>query len=375
MRHAPRVEVSPDDRRQLRAWAGAEAPRGRLAVRAQIVLDAAEGLPNARIAARLGVQAETAARWRSRFALNGLEGLTREAPRGGAGARVPRATIQRIVRATLDRHPAPGGSWTTRSLAHSLRVNHMLVHRVWATHGLGNRAPVGARSRPRVDLAGAFVTPGARAVVFVVDERPVPSAPSQLPELYPNPTDRPEFTGPQSHAVDLVQTVEMIAASPALAERGPNPEAALLVFLRGLERGIRQCSRLEVVFDRPLARLGRRVIGWLGAHGRFRAFTAPRLAQWPRTVESWLRRWEPAGVDRASFGDAATFAHELAPAVAGGRADSLAALRFSWRAGSAQRIGGMVTFPGSRVASRRVSTSGARRSIRYRGKPARRLAA
>lgn len=338
MRHAPGVEVSATDRRQLEVWARSDAPGRRLALRAQIVLEAAEGLPNALIAAHLGVQPETAARWRSRFALNGLEGLAREAPRGGAGARVPRATVRRIVRATLGRSPSSGARWTTRSLAQSLRVNHMLVHRVWATHGLRARRPPGPETRPRVDLAGAFVTPAVRAVVFTVDERPEPLPGPWLPELDPNPTGRLEFSGPRSSSRELVRAVEGLAARPGVSDRGPTQESALLVFLRGVERTAPRRSRLEVVFDRPLARLGGRLNRWLSAHGRFRAFTAPGLADWPRAVESWLSRWEPGGVDRASLGEVAAFVRQVEPVDAGRGVRPPAVPRFSWRSAPRQPV-------------------------------------
>ncbi|MBO1332654.1 helix-turn-helix domain-containing protein [Streptomyces sp. VRA16 Mangrove soil] len=43
-------------------------------MRAQIVLHAAHGLPNERIAERVGVHVDTARTWRSRFAELGLPG-------------------------------------------------------------------------------------------------------------------------------------------------------------------------------------------------------------------------------------------------------------------------------------------------------------
>ena len=60
---------------------GAKTPyRDRL--RAQIVLDAARGRDNARIAADVGVSVNTARKWRDRFADRGLAGL-RDLPRSG----------------------------------------------------------------------------------------------------------------------------------------------------------------------------------------------------------------------------------------------------------------------------------------------------
>lgn len=55
----------------------------RSALRAKIVLRAAEGLGSQEIARRLGVTGSTVGKWRERFRVRGMEGLTDE-PRPGA---------------------------------------------------------------------------------------------------------------------------------------------------------------------------------------------------------------------------------------------------------------------------------------------------
>src|SRR5215469_5026412 len=71
---AVEIHLSDEDRATLGRWA--REGSGRLAVRARIVLACAEpGSANARVAAELGMPALTVARWRNRFAAEGLEGL------------------------------------------------------------------------------------------------------------------------------------------------------------------------------------------------------------------------------------------------------------------------------------------------------------
>jgi transposase-like protein len=53
-------------------------------LRAQIVLAAARGYPDAGIAAGLGISAGTVRKWRGRFAARGLDGLA-DRPRPGTG--------------------------------------------------------------------------------------------------------------------------------------------------------------------------------------------------------------------------------------------------------------------------------------------------
>ena len=56
-------------------------------LRAQIVLAAARGHPNARIAAGLGISVDTVRKWRGRFAARGLDGL-KDLPRSGRPRRI-----------------------------------------------------------------------------------------------------------------------------------------------------------------------------------------------------------------------------------------------------------------------------------------------
>ena len=77
-----------------RACGAKTAHRDRL--RAQIVLAAARGRDNARIAADLQVTADTVRKWRSRFAVRGLDGL-RDLPRSGRPRRISELTRAAVV--------------------------------------------------------------------------------------------------------------------------------------------------------------------------------------------------------------------------------------------------------------------------------------
>jgi transposase len=89
------VTLTAGERKTLKKrLRGAKTPwRDRL--RAQIVLEAARGRPNARIAAALGTSQDTVRKWRGRFAARGLDGLA-DLPRSGR----PRA-ISQLARAAV----------------------------------------------------------------------------------------------------------------------------------------------------------------------------------------------------------------------------------------------------------------------------------
>src|SRR5436305_12479795 len=70
------------DRDELSSWLRASSIRAGLAQRARMVLLAADGLPNAEIARRVGVSGPTVLLWRRRYPGSGIAGLG-GAPRSG----------------------------------------------------------------------------------------------------------------------------------------------------------------------------------------------------------------------------------------------------------------------------------------------------
>ena len=80
------IELSADERRELEARAKKYTSPYRDVVRAKIVLLAAQGLSNDRIAARLDMPRQIVSKWRKRFYENRFPGLE-EQPRGGAPTR------------------------------------------------------------------------------------------------------------------------------------------------------------------------------------------------------------------------------------------------------------------------------------------------
>ena len=80
------------DRDELVALMRATAGRSGLAVRARIVLLAADGVPNVEIARLVGMSRPTVNLWRGRYAEGGVSGLA-DAPRPGRPKRVDAAAI------------------------------------------------------------------------------------------------------------------------------------------------------------------------------------------------------------------------------------------------------------------------------------------
>jgi transposase len=74
-RHAPGIDLTPSERVELERRVRARTSSQQTALRAQIVLQAAEGASNTAIAASLGIVRHTAHHWRERFRAERLDGL------------------------------------------------------------------------------------------------------------------------------------------------------------------------------------------------------------------------------------------------------------------------------------------------------------
>lgn len=70
------IELSDEERKVLESWVRRPKTSQALAQRARIVLACAEGGTNGQVAAVVGVSLPTVAKWRGRFAVDRLEGLT-----------------------------------------------------------------------------------------------------------------------------------------------------------------------------------------------------------------------------------------------------------------------------------------------------------
>jgi transposase len=117
-------------------------------LRAQIVLAAARGHPNARIAAGLGISVDTVRKWRGRFAARGLDGLA-DRPRPGRPRRISAADRAAVVALACQLPAATGvplSRWTGPELTAELAARNLVS------------SPVSASSVLRI-LAGHPVKP------------------------------------------------------------------------------------------------------------------------------------------------------------------------------------------------------------------------
>lgn len=108
--------IGAEQREQLQSWSRRAKTAQALALRARIVLLAADGLSNTEIARRQGCSLPTAGKWRQRFLDGGLDGLLDE-PRPGTPRKLSDRQVEQVLTRTLESQPEAATHWSTRDMA------------------------------------------------------------------------------------------------------------------------------------------------------------------------------------------------------------------------------------------------------------------
>ena len=177
MARAAAIELSEEEERELRAVLRRPSVSQQQAVRARIVLRAAEGATNTQIAAEAGVSLPTVGLWRRSFCERRLEGL-QDAPRSGRPRTIDDDEVQRVLAKTLETPPDGSTHWSVRRLAAATGLSATTVHRIWREHKL---KPHRVRSfkfskdpqltEKIVDVVGLYMAPPKGALVLCIDEK------------------------------------------------------------------------------------------------------------------------------------------------------------------------------------------------------------
>jgi len=105
-------------------------------LRARVLLMAADGEANIRIAEEVGVTPVTVRAWRQRFSEDGLAGLEKIREGRGRKPSIPEETIAAIVQLTTTTTPEGATHWSCRTMAKRVGVSSATVQRIWSDLGL-----------------------------------------------------------------------------------------------------------------------------------------------------------------------------------------------------------------------------------------------
>jgi transposase len=305
------ITLSDADRGTLTAWARRPKTAQALALRARIVLAAAEpGTTNTAIAERLGVTMMTVTKWRNRFAARGLDGLHDE-PRPGAQRTITDAHVEQVVTTTLEETPTDATHWSTRRLATQLGMSQSAVARIWRAFGLEpHKSETFKLSRDPLfidkvrDVVGLYLNPPDRALVLSVDEKPQIQATEGTTPVLPMRPGQPE-----QHSHDYVRhgTRDLFAALDVKAGtvigelHHRHRSVEFRKFLDTVDANTPPELDLHLILDNSSIHKTPLIHRWLLRHPRVHLHFTPTSASWLNLVECWFALLTTRRLARGAF--------------------------------------------------------------------------
>jgi len=318
------IELSDQERQQLEAWSRRRTSAQALAERSRIVLLAAEGLTNTAIAERLEIHRATAAKWRLRFVLHRLDGLTDE-PRPGRPRTITDEQVDAVITKTLETTPKDATHWSTRLMAREVGLTQTAVSRIWRAFGLQpHRQETFKLSKDPLfiekvhGVVGLYLNLPERAVVLCVDEKSQIQALDRtapvLPML-PGTPQRATHDYKRSGTSSLYAALDLSTGKVIGALRSRHRAIEFKQFLQTIDREVPAELDIHIVLDDSSTHKTPAIQKWLlsasplatACHAHQRLLAQPRRALVRRThdqrgthrsvqalnadIRAWMTTW------------------------------------------------------------------------------------
>ena len=308
VRVAPEIVLSDQEHAVLDDLSRSKLTSVRLALRARIVLLAAQGLQNKDIALALEVGRIQVSRWRERYLACGLEGIERDLPRGAPPRKV---NVARLVEITTQSKPEAATHWSTRTMAEQLGVSAASVSRHWRANGLKPHLVRGFKvsrdpkfAEKLEDIVGLYTSPPEHALVLCCDEK---SQVQALDRTQPGLPMKKGRAGTMTHDYKRNGTTTLFAALNVLdghvigqcQQRHTHVE--WLKFLRQIDRETPKGKTLHLIADNYATHKHPVVQDWLAKHTRFKMHFTPTSASWLNMVERFFRNITTERLQRGVF--------------------------------------------------------------------------
>ena len=279
--------------------------------RARVLLMAADGFANTRIASEVHVSPQTVAGWRERFAQAGLKNFS--AVRAGRGRKpsLPAALVEEIVRLTLTETPPGQTHWSCRTIGARAGASSSTVQRIWSARGLQpHRVQTFKLSTdPRfeeklVDVVGLYLNPPEKAVVLCMDEK---SQIQALDRTQPSLPIKPGRAGTMTHDYKRNGTTTLFAALDVLTGSvigqclPRHRHVEFLTFLKTIDRQVPKRLNVHLILDNYATHNHPAVKAWLAKHPRFELHFTPTSSSWLNLVEIFFARLTDKAIRRGIF--------------------------------------------------------------------------
>ena len=311
-RTADALLLGEGERAELERLTRATSVPAGLALRARIVLLAADATPNREIAELVGVSRPTVNKWRERFAGQRVAGLV-DVARPGPMRRIdPR----RIVAKTLTPPPKRLAvtHWSSRLLAAELGISHVTVAQAWKDYGVKPwkadtfKFSTDPELEAKItDVIGLYLAPPENAIVLCVDEKSQIQALNRTQKVLPM---QPGHAEQRTHdyvrhgTTTLFAALEIATGQVTGVCKGRHRHQEFLAFLKHLARAYPDTgdgTELHLIMDNYATHKRPEVKAWLAANPRIHVHFTPTSGSWLNLVEVWFGIIERQAIRRGAF--------------------------------------------------------------------------
>jgi transposase len=299
-----RVELTVEERGELRALVNSADVPATVATRARIVLWHAERRQKQEIAVLAGVSRPTVDLWLERYVTDGVAGLL-DRRRGAGREQVPGWVRSRILAASRTSPPAETGlsHWSSRQMAayiartEGVSVSHHYVAKLWRDNGLRpHRQGTFKVSRDPefadkiVDIVGLYLEPPGGAVVLSLDEKTQVQALDRTQPLLPITFAASEQRTHDDvrHGVTHLFAALNVRTGEVVGECYPVRDGAN--FLTFLTKAVKPHAgrEIHVVLDNLSTHTTPEVMAWLADNPNVEFHFTPKGASWVNQIETWF---------------------------------------------------------------------------------------
>ena len=331
------IELTEEERSELRRRIYASTVSKRDSLRAEIILSCAEGKRQKDVAAELSISVNSVNKWSQRFEADGLDGLKDKPGRGRKATIAPEVVDRVITRVT---QPPKGRTrWSTRTMGEAVGVSHSTVQRIWAANDLKpHRIRTFKLSTDKQfeekfwDVIGLYLNPPERALVLCCDEK------SQCQALERSQPGLPLGIGhicTKTHDYIRHGTITLFAALNYLDGRiisrteAKHTHVEWLRFLKQINRETPKEMDVHIIADNYGTHKHPKVKVWLGKHPRFHMHFTPTSSSWLNLVERFFADLTADVVRDGSFNSVGKLVRDIEAYLAS-RNES--PRRYQWRA-------------------------------------------
>ena len=311
------MELTAQERAELRALIYSPDVTAMVATRARIVLWCAEGRQKKDVAALAGVSRPTVDLWLSRYTAGGIAGLL-DRPRGAGREQVPARIRARVLATTRTSPPAETGlsHWSSREMARfitrteGVSVSYHYVAKLWRDNGLTphRQGTFKISKDPEfadkvTDIVGLYLDPPGGAVVLSVDEKTQIQALDRTQPLLPITFDASEK---RTHDYVRHGTTNLFAAlnvgtGEVFGECTPTRNGH--DFLAFIKKAVKPHAgkEIHVVLDNLSTHTTPEVAAWLESNSHVRFHFTPKGSSWVNQIETWFGIITRQSIRRGTF--------------------------------------------------------------------------